>query len=254
MIDLTGSHFEASFSDKKSTSIQTNQQIIDYIENEVEILKMVSEKPNIIKLVEHFRSTAYYFIVFELMEKGELFQYLTSNKSCLCENETRDFMSQIFNGLSFLHRNSIIHRDIKLENLLLDNHNQIKITDFGFATILEKGDVLRDLVGTINYMSPEMLRVNMNPRSNPGYGFPIDVWACGVIMYTLVAGKQPFYHRKEMQVLRKILECNYSYGVESDSVTDQARDLISGCLNVDQKTRLTIDDCLKHTWFHETPK
>jgi len=254
MIDLTGSHFEASFSEQKSTSIETNQKIIDYIENEVDILKQVSGKPNIIKLVEHFRSTAYYFIVFELMEKGELFQYLTSNKSSLCENETKNFMSQIFNGLSYLHSNRIIHRDIKLENLLLDSNNRIKITDFGFATTLEKDEVLRDLVGTINYMSPEMLRVNMNPRCNPGYSFPIDVWACGVIMFTLVSGKQPFYHRKEMQVLRKILECSYSYGVDNNEISDEAKDLITCCLNIDQHARFTIDNCLEHSWFENSAK
>ncbi|EFX65772.1 phosphorylase b kinase gamma catalytic chain, skeletal muscle/heart isoform-like isoform X2 [Daphnia pulex] len=215
---------------------------------EIAILRRVAGHPYIIELHDVFESETFIFLVFELCRNGELFDYLTSVVT-LSEKKTKYIMKQLFEALQHVHRLNIAHRDLKPENILLDDSLNVKLTDFGFARILNPGEKLYELVGTPGYLAPELLKSNMFEGLD-GYGKEVDIWACGVIMFTLLIGCPPFWHRKQMVMLRNIMEGRYSFtSPEWDDITDAPKDLISKLLVVDPKRRLTVDEALKHEFF-----
>ncbi|XP_043216037.1 phosphorylase b kinase gamma catalytic chain, liver/testis isoform-like isoform X8 [Amphibalanus amphitrite] len=216
---------------------------------EVEVLRMVQGHPYVIELHDVFESATHIFLVFELLRQGELFDYLTTVVT-LSEKKTKHIMKQLFEALLHVHDKSVVHRDVKPENILLDDNLDIKLTDFGFARILRPGEELYDLVGTPGYLAPELLRANMIETA-PGYRFEVDTWACGVVMYTLLVGCPPFWHRKQMVMLRNIMEGKFTFGSpEWDDVTDAPKDLISRLLTVDPARRITVREALQHPFFH----
>ncbi|XP_043481502.1 phosphorylase b kinase gamma catalytic chain, skeletal muscle/heart isoform isoform X2 [Leptopilina heterotoma] len=216
---------------------------------EVHILRRVAGHPFIIELHDVFESNTFIFLIFELCKNGELFDYLTSVVT-LSEKKTRYIMRQVFEGVQHVHNQGIAHRDLKPENILLDDSLNVKITDFGFARILEPGDKLFDLCGTPGYLAPEVLKCNMFENAE-GYTKEVDVWACGVIMYTLLVGCPPFWHRKQMVMLRNIMEGKFSFtSPEWADITDAPKDLIRKLLVVDPKKRITIKEALDHSFFH----
>ncbi|KAM7147403.1 phosphorylase b kinase gamma catalytic chain, liver/testis isoform 3-T3 [Molossus nigricans] len=182
------------------------------------------------------------------MRKGELFDYLTE-KVALSEKETRSIMRSLLEAVSFLHANNIVHRDLKPENILLDDNMQIRLSDFGFSCHLEPGEKLRDLCGTPGYLAPEILKCSMD-ETHPGYGKEVDLWACGVILFTLLAGSPPFWHRRQILMLRMIMEGQYQFNSpEWDDRSNTVKDLISRLLQVDPEERLTAQQALQHPFF-----
>ncbi|XP_035724019.1 phosphorylase b kinase gamma catalytic chain, skeletal muscle/heart isoform-like isoform X3 [Vespa mandarinia] len=216
---------------------------------EVHILRRVAGHPYIIELHDVFESSTFIFLIFELCKNGELFDYLTSVVT-LSEKKTRYIMRQVFEGVLHVHNQGIVHRDLKPENILLDDSLNVKITDFGFARMLKSGDKLYDLCGTPGYLAPEVLKCNMFENAE-GYGFEVDIWACGVIMFTLLVGCPPFWHRKQMVMLRNIMEGKYSFtSPEWADITEAPKDLIRKLLVVDPKKRISIKEALEHSFFH----
>ncbi|KAJ8312282.1 hypothetical protein KUTeg_009655 [Tegillarca granosa] len=202
---------------------------------EINILRMCSGHEHIIQLHDSFETPTFIFLVFELCKQGELFDYLTQVVT-LSEKRTRLIMRQLFEAVEFIHNKNIP------ENILLDDNLNVKLSDFGFATVLE-------LCGTPGYLAPEVLAVSMY-ENVPGYGKEVDMWACGVIMYTLLCGGPPFWHRKQMQMLRMIMQANYKFGSpEWDDVSQAPKDLISSLLVIDPKKRLTASEALSHPFF-----
>ncbi|CAF3983320.1 unnamed protein product, partial [Rotaria sp. Silwood1] len=114
-------------------------------------------------------------------------------------------MSSILAGVLHLHSHRVVHRDLKPENILMDATMNVKITDLGFAVQVTNNESLYDLFGTPGYMAPELLRCSQSDEG-PGYGLPVDLWACGVILYTLLSGLPPFWHRKQHLMFRMIME------------------------------------------------
>ncbi|CAH1996543.1 unnamed protein product [Acanthoscelides obtectus] len=158
-------------------------------------------------------------------------------------------MRQIFEGVQHVHSRGVVHRDLKPENILLDDSLNVKITDFGFAKILNDHELLTDLCGTPGYLAPETLKCNMLDDA-PGYSFEVDIWACGVIMYTLLVGCPPFWHRKQMVMLRNIMEGNYTFSSpEWSDISEEPKDLIRRLLVVDPKKRISISEALTHPFF-----
>ncbi|XP_011298281.1 phosphorylase b kinase gamma catalytic chain, skeletal muscle/heart isoform isoform X2 [Fopius arisanus] len=216
---------------------------------EVHILRRVAGHPYIIELHDVFESNTFIFLIFELCKNGELFDYLTSVVT-LSEKKTRYIMRQVFEGVLHIHNQGIVHRDLKPENILLDDNLNVKITDFGFARMLKSGDKLFDLCGTPGYLAPEVLKCNMFENAE-GYGYEVDIWACGVIMFTLLVGCPPFWHRKQMVMLRNIMEGKYSFtSPEWVDITDAPKDLIRKLLVVEIEKRISIKDALDHPFFH----
>ncbi|XP_054651090.1 phosphorylase b kinase gamma catalytic chain, skeletal muscle/heart isoform-like isoform X4 [Dunckerocampus dactyliophorus] len=184
------------------------------------------------------------------MRKGELFDYLTE-KVTLSEKETRKIMRALLEVVHFLHDQNIVHRDLKPENILLDDQTNIKLTDFGFAVQIQSGQKLKEVCGTPVYLAPEIIQCSMD-SGNEGYGTAVDIWSAGVIMYTLLAGSPPFWHRKQMLMLRMILAGNYDFSSpEWDDRSDTVKDLISRMLVVDPRQRYTAIDALSHPFFSQ---
>ncbi|XP_049878942.1 phosphorylase b kinase gamma catalytic chain, liver/testis isoform isoform X2 [Pectinophora gossypiella] len=221
----------------------------DATRQEIHILRMVAGHPYIIELQDVFESETFIFLVFELCKNGELFDYLTSVVT-LSEKKTRYIMRQVLEGVRYVHSKSIVHRDLKPENILLDDQLNVKITDFGFAKVLKDGEKLFELCGTPGYLAPETLKANMFEDA-PGYGMEVDVWACGVIMFTLLVGCPPFWHRKQMVMLRNIMEGKYSFtSPEWVDISEDPKDLIRRFLVVEPNERINIEEALRHPFFN----
>ncbi|XP_014093217.1 phosphorylase b kinase gamma catalytic chain, skeletal muscle/heart isoform isoform X1 [Bactrocera oleae] len=249
----TGKEFAAKIIDLGAATEagDTNPyHMLEATRQEISILRQVMGHPYIIDLQDVFESDAFVFLVFELCPKGELFDYLTSVVT-LSEKKTRTIMRQIFEGVEYIHAKNIVHRDLKPENILLDENHNVKITDFGFARQLKGDEKLADLCGTPGYLAPETLKCNMFEGS-PGYSKEVDIWACGVIMFTLLVGCPPFWHRKQMVMLRNIMEGKYSFtSPEWADISEDPKDLIRKCLVVDPAKRITVKEVLKHPFFNQ---
>ncbi|XP_037935855.1 phosphorylase b kinase gamma catalytic chain, skeletal muscle/heart isoform isoform X2 [Teleopsis dalmanni] len=249
----TGKEFAAKIIDLGAATEagETNPyHMLEATRQEISILRQVMGHPYIIDLQDVFESDAFVFLVFELCPKGELFDYLTSVVT-LSEKKTRTIMRQIFEGVEYIHSKNIVHRDLKPENILLDENHNVKITDFGFARLLKEGEKLSDLCGTPGYLAPETLKCNMFEGS-PGYSKEVDIWACGVIMFTLLVGCPPFWHRKQMVMLRNIMEGKYSFtSPEWADISEDPKDLIRKCLVVDPAQRITVKEVLRHPFFNQ---
>ncbi|XP_044763036.1 phosphorylase b kinase gamma catalytic chain, skeletal muscle/heart isoform isoform X2 [Coccinella septempunctata] len=243
----TGKEYAAKIIDLSTDN--SDGMSLDATRQEIAILRLVAGHSYIIELQDVFESPTFIFLVFELCKNGELFDYLTSVVA-LSEKKTRYIMKQIFEGVSHIHSKSVVHRDLKPENILLDDNLNVKITDFGFAKQILAGEELHDLCGTPGYLAPETLKCNMIEDA-PGYSYEVDAWACGVIMYTLLVGCPPFWHRKQMVMLRNIMEAKFSFSSpEWNDISDAPKDLICKLLVVDPKKRLSVDEALKHPFFH----
>ncbi|KAI1285740.1 Phosphorylase b kinase gamma catalytic chain, liver/testis isoform [Halotydeus destructor] len=232
---------------------------------ETATLRLVAGHPFIIDLHDAFESRTHVILVFEMCRNGELFDYLTRCVS-MPETKTRRYMRQLLEAVDFIHSKGIVHRDVKPENILLDDEMNIKLSDFGFsAQVLpasEGEQSLTELCGTPGYLAPEVLRVSMNltlegreataegDKATAGYGRPCDLWACGVVMYTLLVGFPPFWHRRQLVMLRNIIEAKYEFcSPEWDSVAPEAKDLIRRLLVTDPSQRLTATEALQHPFF-----
>ncbi|XP_033337821.1 phosphorylase kinase gamma isoform X2 [Megalopta genalis] len=245
----TGVEYAAKIIDISNESNEDGNTMKDATLQEVHILRRVAGHPYIIELHDVFESNTFIFLIFEICKNGELFDYLTSVVT-LSEKKTRYIMRQVFEGVQHIHNQGIVHRDLKPENILLDDNLNVKITDFGFARLLKGTDKLYDLCGTPGYLAPEVLKCNMFENAD-GYQQEVDVWACGVIMFTLLVGCPPFWHRKQMVMLRNIMEGNFSFtSPEWADITEAPKDLIRKLLVVEAKKRISIKEALEHHFFH----
>lgn len=160
------------------------------------------------------------------------------------ELEVQCYTAQIINALKYLHSHRIIHRDLKLGNLFLNDKMEIKLGDFGLATKLDfDGEKKRTICGTPNYIAPEVL------EGKCGHSYEVDVWSLGVIIYTLIIGKPPFETTDVKATYRRIKQNSYSFP-EHCNISDAARDLIQRILTGDPKRRPNLDEILSHDFLN----
>ncbi|CAJ0598815.1 unnamed protein product [Cylicocyclus nassatus] len=217
-----------------STEKQTEQdarRLRDETISEVEILRQISDHPSIITIHDFYVTPSFLFAVFEMAPKGELFDQLNSTVT-VSEKKARKLMRQLFDGVAYMHSRGIVHRDLKLENILCIDDERIVISDFGFATRLKKGETLRDLCGTPGYLSPEILR-------------------CQIYYVHSIGGLCPILSQKQLIMMRMIQEGRYEFRAEQwSTITQEAKDLISGLLTVPVAQRLTSEKCLLMPWMN----
>ncbi|GAB1220378.1 hypothetical protein ENUP19_0052G0061 [Entamoeba nuttalli] len=235
---------------QKMKEIGENEKVVL---NEYSIMKKLHHI-NIIQLHDVFLTQEYFYLVFELVDGGDLFK-LTLNKGCLNEKECRIVIKQIFYGIKYLHQNKIIHRDIKLENILLTSNGIIKITDFGLSKDTKKS-IAETICGTPMYVSPELL-------SGQNYNEKTDIWSAGVVLYTIACGFQPFRSENETEdgkggnreLFDLILNGYYQFiSPYWDNISLELKDLISHMLIVNPKQRYDIEECLSHPFITSTKR
>ncbi|CAO3631962.1 unnamed protein product [Cunninghamella blakesleeana] len=210
------------------------------IERELGILQLIYH-PHLVELKQVLQDSNNVYFITEYMGGGELYQYVLDHGR-MNEYDAKIFFTQIISGLAWCHNNAICHRDLKLENILLDKTKQvIKIVDFGMATIQPSANLLRTSCGSPHYASPEII------KGNPYYGPATDIWSCGIILYILLCGYHPFDDKRTSHLLFKIK--NGRYRPILDDVSNLAKDLITNMLTVDPNKRFNIHDILHHAWL-----
>lgn len=213
------------------------------VQREIEILTMLKHQ-NIVKLFEIIDTGRQLHLVLEHVGGSSLHSYLKrrSNRR-LEEIEARRVFKQVLLGIEYCHHRLVTHRDIKLENILLDDSNNIKIIDFGFSTCFSHEKKVKMFCGTPSYMSPEIVaRVEYS-------GPPADVWALGVLLYVLLCGCYPFKAQTDKELYKKI---QYGQFAIPSHVSQGARSLINRIMRVDPKKRPTVNEILKDNWVLST--
>ncbi|XP_077582490.1 caM kinase-like vesicle-associated protein [Stigmatopora nigra] len=218
--------------------------------NEIMILKMIKHH-NILQLVDAFETKKEYFIFLELATGREVFDWIL-DQGYYSERDTSNVMRQVLEAVAYLHSLNIVHRNLKLENLVYFNrlkHSKIVISDFQLAKLENR--LIKDPCGTPEYLAPEVV-------GRQRYGRPVDCWAIGVIMYILLSGNPPFYddsdeddpESRDKNLFLKILSGDYEFDSPYwDDISDSAKTLVASMMEVDQDQRLTAQEAIAHEWI-----
>ncbi|KAI7849641.1 hypothetical protein BDC45DRAFT_539908 [Circinella umbellata] len=195
--------------------------------------------PNIVTLFEILSTESAIFIVSEYCPNGELFDLLTESGR-FTEQRAQTFFRQLVDAIRYCHERNIVHRDLKLENILIDAEQNARICDFGFARHADDKQLLETFCGSLAYSAPEVI-------SQKRYTGPeTDIWSLGIILYTLLAGELPFDDDSEIIMRRKIIALDYHI---PSYFSPEAHNLIDNILKLDPKERLTMDQIVNHPWL-----
>ena len=198
---------------------------------------------NIVGFEHFFEDAENVYILLELCQNQSLNELLRRRKR-LHELEVQCYINQICAAVKYLHSHRVIHRDLKLGNLFLNDKMEVKIGDFGLATKLEfDGERKRTICGTPNYIAPEVL------EGKQGHSYEVDIWSIGVILYTLIIGKPPF-ETSDVKTTYKRIRMNAYNFPDNMYISEASRDLITKILNNDPSKRPTIDEILQHEWIN----
>ena len=225
-----------SINKSKIVSAHQRKKII----HETNIMKLLSNSNNIVRIYEMYETQKHICIVMEYICAGDLLSYIRK-RNPINENICKYIFKQIILGLSFIHRNKIVHRDIKLDNILIDLDNNIKICDFGVSKrITNSNDKMNEQCGTPAYMAPEIIKGN-------GYeGYGADIWSAGVVLYALLSGTLPFKGGDLDELHFNILKGNFK---DVKDISHEANHLLHSLLEIDVNKRITTEEILTHPWL-----
>lgn len=225
-----------------------NEVRMQKIRREIQVLETLKH-PNIVRLYEVIETDKYIGIILDYASGGELFDHILAHRY-LKEKDARKLFAQLISAVWYIHQKKIVHRDLKLENLLLDRNRNIIVTDFGFANRFEhkSDDLMQTSCGSPCYAAPELV------ISEGMYvGSAVDIWSCGVILYAMLAGYLPFDDDPEnpegdniQQLYRYILNTPLTF---PDHVSAEARDLLHKMLVPDPAQRSTLAAIMEHSWL-----
>lgn len=218
-----------------------NGEFAANIEREISILRRLHH-PNIIDLFEVLASKSKIYFVVEFAEAGELYEEV-AKKEKLTEDHARRYFRQLISAVKHCHSRGVFHRDLKLDNLLLDENDNLKVTDFGLSAVknqIRPDGLLHTVCGTPSYVAPEIL-------AKKGYdGAKADVWSCGVVLFTVTAGYLPFNDYNVTVLYRKIYRGQFRF---PKCMSCDLKNLLSHMLDTNPKTRISVDEILEHPWF-----
>lgn len=202
--------------------------------------------PNIVEFHRAFSLEGHTYVVLELCENGSLTDMVKA-RSCLSLPEVRRFMIQICGGVKYLHKRSVIHRDLKMGNIFLDSKLNLKIGDFGLAAVMaDEQDRRTTLCGTPNYIAPEIL----SKSGTRGHDYKVDTWAVGVICYAMLMGTPPFQSKTQQEIYSKLKTLEYEWKIDSiNYIPQEAKDFVASCLNLIAAERPDMDELVEHDFF-----
>ncbi|XP_074479674.1 calcium/calmodulin-dependent protein kinase type II delta 1 chain isoform X3 [Sebastes fasciatus] len=237
----TGQEYAAKIINTKKLSARDHQKL----EREARICRLLKHA-NIVRLHESISEEGFHYLVFDLVTGGELFEDIVA-REYYSEADASHCIQQILEAVLHCHQMGVVHRDLKPENLLLASKLKgaaVKLADFGLAIEVQgEQQAWFGFAGTPGYLSPEVL------RKDP-YGKPVDMWACGVILYILLVGYPPFWDEDQHRLYQQIKAGAYDFpSPEWDTVTPEAKDLINKMLTINPAKRVTATDALKHPWI-----
>jgi serine/threonine protein kinase len=220
---------------------------IRMVNNEVRAGKFLGSHPNLAALLQYIDKPDFHFLVFQYINGQDLFGYLEKlNFAPRPDSEAKSIITQIFNAMQHIHSHSIAHRDIKLENILIDSNGNVVVIDLGLCAFIEDGKLCRDWCGSDNYLAPEIV------RRNPYDGYQADVFSAGVVLFALLFGVFPFENLRvngissiDPNKCLKKLQVRFPVDVK---VSNSAKDLLLKMLEDDPEKRITLKDALKHEW------
>ncbi|XP_032859263.2 myosin light chain kinase, smooth muscle isoform X4 [Tyto alba] len=219
------------------------------IRDEISIMNCLHH-PKLVQCVDAFEEKANIVMVLEMVSGGELFERIIDEDFELTERECIKYMKQISEGVQYIHKQGIVHLDLKPENIMCVNKTgtSIKLIDFGLARRLENAGSLKVLFGTPEFVAPEV--INYEP-----IGYETDMWSIGVICYILVSGLSPFMGDNDNETLANVTSATWDFDDEAfDEISDDAKDFISNLLKKDMKSRLNCTQCLQHPWLQKDTK
>ena len=233
---------------KKILKIKENKVDDMEIKNEFNILKKL-DHPNIVKIFEFYDSNSNYYIITEYCKYGELYRHIYYNYS---ERQLCVLFYQVFSGLCYLHEKNIIHRDIKLENIMISDIEKdiitkeeyfwIKIIDFGTAKIFQKNKKEKTVIGSTYYIAPEVLKKKYNEKC--------DTWSIGVVLFMLITGVPPFDGKNDKDIILSIQKGKYDKNNKKLlNYSKDVQDLLSKLLEVNVDKRFSSYEALNHPWF-----
>ncbi|XP_068577108.1 calcium/calmodulin-dependent protein kinase (CaM kinase) II beta 1 isoform X34 [Cebidichthys violaceus] len=236
----TGQENAAKIINTKKLSARDHQKL----EREARICRLLKHS-NIVRLHDSISEEGFHYLLFDLVTGGELFEDIVA-REYYSEADASHCIQQILEAVLHCHQMGVVHRDLKPENLLLASkckNAAVKLADFGLA-IEVQGDQQAwfGFAGTPGYLSPEVLR-------KEAYGKPVDIWACGVILYILLVGYPPFWDEDQHKLYQQIKAGAYDFpSPEWDTVTPEAKNLINQMLTINPAKRITAQEALKHPW------
>ncbi|KAJ5902176.1 hypothetical protein N7495_002704 [Penicillium taxi] len=207
---------------------------------EAAIVSLVNH-PYICGMRDVVRTTYHWYMLFEYVNGGQMLDYIISHGK-LKEKQARKFARQIASALDYCHRNSIVHRDLKIENILISKTGDIKIIDFGLSNLFSPRSLLKTFCGSLYFAAPELLQARQYT------GPEVDVWSFGIVLYVLVCGKVPFDDQSMPQLHAKIKKGVVEY---PPGLSTECRHIISRMLVTDPKQRATLNEIMTHPWMNK---
>nr|XP_015105781.1 serine/threonine-protein kinase 17A [Vicugna pacos] len=218
--------------------------------HEIAVLELAQDNPWVINLHEVYETPSEMILVLEYAAGGEIFdQCVADRDEAFKEEDVQRLMRQILEGVHFLHAHDVIHLDLKPQNILLTSDSplgDIKIVDFGLSRIMKDSEELREIMGTPEYVAPEVL--SYEPIS-----MATDMWSIGVLTYVMLTGISPFLGDNKQETFLNISQMNLSFSEEEfDVISESAVDFIKTLLVKRPEDRATAEDCLKHPWLTQS--
>jgi calcium/calmodulin-dependent protein kinase I len=222
-----------------------NETELELLRCEIAIMRLLHH-PNVVSMKDIFDTKTHLYIVMELVEGGELFEKIASEKH-LSEFVSSSITQQLLDIVAYLHRAGIVHRDIKPENIMLVSREEqvphIKLVDFGMSKLISPTEKAMVPCGTLDYAAPELL-------SCKGYNKEVDMWSIGVVTYLMLTGTLPFTDQDNNKAIKKIMEAHIDFNAAIwEAFTPQCKDFLSHLLTKDLNNRLSAEDALEHPWI-----